>query len=144
MRSGPPGAPPASPSIPLLPGITTSISTTSGLCSHRLEDRAVGVGRLADRLDVGLGVEHAAEPGADDGVVVDDEDADRHGSGTSAATVVPAPAPTRPEPAADERDALAHADEPEAVVRDGVRVEARAVVLDTAATRCVLAGRAGC
>ena len=107
-----------------------------GLVLDRLEDRPLGVRRLADRLDVGLGVEHAPQAGADDGVVVDDEDADasrqrhlghdrRPGAGRR----------LDPEPPADERDALAHADEAEPVVAGRVRVEARAVVLDDGGDR---------
>ena len=119
------------PSIPLFPGMTTSIRTTSGLCSMRLEDGALGVRRLADRLDVRLGVEHARRPGADDGVVVDDQDADASSQRHLGDERRPrAGRRLDREPPADERDALAHADEPEPVVRGRVRVEARAVVLD--------------
>ena len=61
----------------------------------RLEDGVLGVAGLADDLDVGLGLEHLAQAGADDGVVVDDQDADplvlAHRSGTSATIVAPAP-----------------------------------------------------
>ena len=62
-----------------------------GLQRPRLEDRLAGVARLADRLDVVLRGEQEPQPAADDGVVVDDQDADAHASGTSATIVVPAP-----------------------------------------------------
>ena len=64
------------PSMPLLPGMTTSISTTSGLCSSASKTARSAFAASPDRLDVLLGVENAAEPGADDGVVVDDEHPD--------------------------------------------------------------------
>ena len=119
------------PSMPLLPGMTMSIRTTSGLCSSASNTARSAFGRLADRLDVLLGVEHAPEARADDGVVVDDENADGHGSGTSATSVVPVPgAGLDPQAAADERHALAHPDEPEPFVAGGGGVEAAAVVLD--------------
>ena len=53
--------------------------------------RARADSRLADDLDVGLGVEHAAQAGADDRVVVDEEDADAHAC--PAAFASPAPRP---------------------------------------------------
>ena len=119
------------PSIPLLPGHRHVHEHDVGLVLHRLEHGAVGARRLADRLDVGLGVEHAAQAAADDGMVVDDENPDRHGTGTSAATRGPGPGrrldPERP---ADERDALAHADESEPAVADAAGSKPRAVVLD--------------
>src|SRR4029079_18456772 len=70
-----------------------------GLARDRLEDRAVRRLRFADHLDVGLGLEHAPQPRTQDGVVVDDHDADAHGApssrllraGTSATSVVPWP-----------------------------------------------------
>ena len=43
-----------------------------GLVLDRLEDRPLGVRRLADRLDVLLRVEHAPQAGPDDRMVVDD------------------------------------------------------------------------
>jgi hypothetical protein len=54
-----------------------------------LEDSLLSVPRFADRLDVGLGVEEESQAAAHDGVVVDDEHADAHASGTSATSVVP-------------------------------------------------------
>ena len=56
----------------------------------RLEDARRVRRRLADDLDVRPRFEHAAEARPHDGVVVDDQDADRHQvTGTSATTVVP-------------------------------------------------------
>src|SRR5207244_9923118 len=43
----------------------------------RLEDRFAPRARLADRLDVALLRQQEAQAGADDGVVVDDQDTDR-------------------------------------------------------------------
>ena len=69
---------PASPqicrvaSIPSIRGIRTSIRTTSAGCAQQLHGlRAVG--GLADDLHVGLGVEHHAEPGAHQFLVVDED-----------------------------------------------------------------------
>src|SRR5712691_13117172 len=61
-----------------------------GLVRPHLEDRFTRVARLADDLEVVLGVEEHAQARADDGVVVDDDDA-YHAAGTSATIVVPAP-----------------------------------------------------
>ena len=87
------------PSIPLSPGMTTSISTTSGFLLPRLEDRCADIAGLADDLDVVLGVEQQVQAGPDDGVVVDDQHPDRPSlviaSGTSATIVVPDPRSTR-------------------------------------------------
>ena len=47
-----PAAAAGMPSIPLLPGITTSMQHDVGLVLDRLEDGALGVRRLADGLDV--------------------------------------------------------------------------------------------
>src|SRR5262249_36573764 len=62
-----------------------------GVECPRPEDGVAGAARLADRLEIVLRVEQAGEAAANDGVVVDDQDADAHPSGTSATTVVPAP-----------------------------------------------------
>src|SRR5215211_4593484 len=59
-----------------------------GLLRAHLEHRRPGVARFADDLEVLLAVQEQLEPGADDGVVVDDHDANQR-SGTSTATVVP-------------------------------------------------------
>ena len=81
-----------------------------------------------------LGVEQQAQARPDDGVVVDDQHADRgrrHRSGTSATIVVPEPsAGLDREPTAEEPDALAHADEAEPAVARSAGAEAPAVVLD--------------
>ena len=58
----------------------------------RLEHGVPQVARLGHDLDVVLGLEHAAETRTDDGMVVDDEHADRHEIGTSIESVVPEPA----------------------------------------------------
>src|SRR5665811_2328549 len=60
------------------------------LARASLEDSLAPVARLADGLDVGRRVEHVAQPGPHDRMVVDDQDAD-HLRGTSATIVVPAP-----------------------------------------------------
>ena len=75
-----------------------------GLVRAGLEDGFAKIARLGHDLDVVLRLEHATEAGADDRVVVDDEDADRHVTGTSIDSVVPEPGedstssrpPTRP------------------------------------------------
>src|SRR4249919_3774171 len=59
------------------------------LCAH-LEDGIANVARLADDLDVRSRFEHAPEARPHDGVVVDENDPDRHQvTGTSATTDVP-------------------------------------------------------
>ena len=104
----------ASPRCPLPPGMTTSISTTSGFARARLEDRVARRSPPRRRLDVLLGVEQEPQPRADDGMVVDDQDADRSRSGTSATIVVPAPRrDSIRQPAAEQRDPLAHPDQAE-------------------------------
>ena len=101
-----------------------------GLQRTCLEDRVARGARLADRLEVVLGVEQEPQAGADDGVIVDDEDADAQ-SGTSATSVVPRSSldstSSRP---SSRRDAFAHALEAEAAVAVVRRVESLAVVLD--------------
>ena len=64
-----------------------------GLQRTRLKDRVARVARLTDRLEVVLGVDQQLQAGAKDGVVVDDQHADAHASGTSATSVAPAPSP---------------------------------------------------
>ena len=69
---------------------------------------------LADHVEVGLGVEDHAEAGADQGLVVGDEDADAHAASLSFGIVARTrkPPPYRRaglEVAATQRDALAHA-----------------------------------
>ena len=114
------------------------MSTTSGFVLERLEDGPLGVGRLADGLDVVLGVEHAAEAAPHDGVVVDDEHADVIASGTSATSVVPdRRRDSIAQPPADEADPLAHADEPEALLADALGSNPRPSSSTTAATDAV-------
>ena len=64
-----------SASIPLRPGMTTSSSSTSGPSVARPFDRLVGVRCLADDFEIGLALEQLVEPGAHEGVVVADENA---------------------------------------------------------------------
>ena len=66
-------------SMPSMPGIRTSIRTTSGVERAAQRDRLVAVCGLAHDLEVGLDLEDHPEPGAHQGLVVGDEDADRHG-----------------------------------------------------------------
>ena len=108
-------------SIPVFPGMTTSIRITSGLVA-RVWKTAFSASPASPTTSMsGSRLEHLAQAGAHDGVVVDDQDADRlvlgHRSGTSATIVVPAPGldssfslppssasrspmPSRPEPVA--------------------------------------------
>ena len=61
--------------MPSIRGIRTSISTTSG----RSRPTAAGTSapsRLADDLDVGLGLEDGPQPAADQRLVVDEQDGD--------------------------------------------------------------------
>ena len=65
-----------------------------GVLGPRLEHGVLGIAGLPDDLDVGFGLEHLAQATPDDGMVVDDQNADgrvAHDSGTSATIVVPAP-----------------------------------------------------
>ena len=66
---------------PALPGHDDVHQDHVRLVRARLEDGVADVARLADDLDVVLGLEHAAQAGADDGMVVDDQHADRHAIG---------------------------------------------------------------
>ena len=66
--------------IPSSPGISRSITTTSGSERRRGLERAVAVGRLADDLEIVVQVEEIAHAAADHRVVVDDQDADRGGA----------------------------------------------------------------
>ena len=61
-----------------------------GIDRARLEDRLARGAGLADDLDVLLALEQQPQPGADDRVVVDDQHANAHASGTSTFSVVPA------------------------------------------------------
>ena len=112
------------------------MSTTSGFASIASNTAPSAFAGLADGLDVLLGIEQQPEARADDGMVVDDEDANRHRQrhlgderrpgcpaldSTRAgrrASATRSRMPTRPRPP------LAR-----------LRVEARAVVLDHARTR---------
>ena len=80
-------------SMPSMPGIDTSMSTTSGCSASATLDRLLAVADGVDHLDVGLLAEELAQPAPHQGVVVDDEQADPRGhqQGTSTATCVPLP-----------------------------------------------------
>ena len=97
-----------------------SIRITSGFSERASKIASSRGARLADGLQVRLLVDQHREPGSDDRVVVDDENANRHLTGTSATSVVPSPfAGLDRDRAAEQRQPLAHADQAEAVV--GVR-----------------------
>ena len=109
-------------SSPSMPGMRMSISTTSGWCSgHRAGDLAA-VGGLADDRDVVGAREQHRQPGADERVVVDDQDADpvAHRGHGSQARSRKSPLVVEPvlEAAAGERGALGQADEAGAGARD--------------------------
>ena len=61
-------------STPSMPGIRTSISTTSGCSAAASATASRAVGRLADDLEVGLGLEDHAEAHAQQLLVVDEQD----------------------------------------------------------------------
>ena len=91
-----------------------SISTTSGRSRRGELDGLLAVGGLADDLHVAGRLEHGAEAGAHQRLVVGDQRAAAAGSQRQhrahgvAAPVAP---PARLERPAEQRDALAHADE---------------------------------
>ena len=128
------------PSIPLLPGITTSISTTSGLVSIASKTARSAFAASPTVSMSGSASSTRRRPARTTAWSSTIEDADGHGSGTSATSVVPAPGVdstcSRPPTSAD---ALAHADETERVRARRGRVEARAVVLDHGDDGAVLA-----
>ena len=66
-----------SASMPSMPGILTSIRTTSGRSSSARGDALGAVGGLAHHLDVVLHLQERAQAAADDLVVVDEQHADR-------------------------------------------------------------------
>ncbi len=86
-----------------------SISTTSGACAHDAE-HLLAVGGLADDFDVGLGFEHHLQPGAHERLVVGDDDADAQRKPRTNAEAA-AGHRARVELAAEQRGALAHADD---------------------------------
>ena len=133
------------PSMPLFPGIIDVHQDDVGLVLHRLEHGALRVRGLADRLDVGLGVEHAPEPAADDGVVVDDEHADAHGMRHLRDEVVPDPtadSTRRRPPTSPTRSRMPTS--PRTSSRVESPVEAPAVVLDDRRDGPVTSVSAGC
>ena len=64
-------------SRPSTPGIRMSIRTTSARSAAGQVDRLLAVGGLADDLQVPGGVDEDPEPGADQGLVVGEQDPDR-------------------------------------------------------------------
>ncbi len=60
-----------------------SIRTRSGRRLRAREQRLLAVDRLADHLEVGLGVDQHAQPGADEVLVVGDQDPDASARGTA-------------------------------------------------------------
>ena len=105
------------PSIPLSPGMTTSMRMMSGLSARASKIASRSSPASPTDLDVVLRLQQQAQAGADDGVVVDDQDADGHRHGTSATIVVPAPSARLDRRAGLPRsaDAFAHPDQSEAV-----------------------------
>ena len=85
-----------------MPGIRTSIRTTSGCSAGRLRQCRRAVGRLAGDGDPFGVVEYHAEPGSHQLLVVDDEHPDRrrwarvHRAGSLAVTAKPSSASVRP------------------------------------------------
>ena len=71
--------------MPSTPGIRTSIRTTSGLSRRHLGHRLVTVRRLPHHVHVRLDLQDHPEPGPHQGLVVDDQHADRAKLGASAA-----------------------------------------------------------
>ena len=127
----PPGARPGSPSMPLLPGHHHVHQDDVGLVLQRLEHGPLRARRLATVSMSGSASSTRRSPLRTTAWSSTTSTRMVIGIGTSAATVVPgAGARLDAEPAADETDALAHPDEPEAVVAVASRVEAPAVVLD--------------
>ena len=118
------------PSMPPFSGITRSIRTTSGFPSSASNTARSALGASPTVSMSVLGIEEAPEPGTDDGVVVDDENAD-HWIGTSAVSIVPAPSVdsiVRLPPRSAMRSRMpTEADAPVAHV---VGIEALSVVLD--------------
>jgi hypothetical protein len=66
-------------SIPSSSGIRTSIRTNVGIEPARFADRLLAIRGLADDIHVPFGVKDHAETGADERLVVDDQDADSAG-----------------------------------------------------------------
>ena len=70
-------------SMPSVPGMRTSIRTTSGRSCAGQSHGLGAVRRLADRVHVGLGVQDHAERHAQQRLVVGEQDADRHAAPSS-------------------------------------------------------------
>ena len=138
-------------SRPSMPGMRMSIRTTSGTVLAREPHRLVAVGRLADHLDVVLGVEQRAEAGAHERLVVGEQDAD-HRDRQPRAPTRNAAARAAARPRASRRAAAARSRMPgEAVAVAGCRCSPRPSSATShdqlvagvgRASRCALAGPA--
>ena len=107
--------------IPSVPGIRTSMSTTSGPQRRHLGHRLVAVRRLAHDVQVRLDLEDHPEAGPHQRLVVDDQHADRGAEpastarhvGSRGSVATSSKPPSRPHPGdertAVHRDALPHA-----------------------------------
>ena len=115
-------------------GILTSRIARSGRSRIASSRASAPSAASADDLDVGLALEQQPQPGADDAVVVGDQDPHQSrrtlSTGTRGRTVVPSPGPRLDRQlAADQQRPLAHAGDPEAAL-GLVEGEAAAVVGD--------------
>ncbi len=123
-------------SNPSITGIRTSISTTSGSSRRASRHGLEPVAGLGDDLDVGLSRQQHGEAAAHQGLVVGDDDTDRHAVAPARQqrgdAVAAARSRTGVQLAAPEAHPLAHADHAVAVAvrRRHVRVVAAAVVDD--------------
>ena len=83
LLSGPAAVMAAVAGIPSMPGIRTSISTTSGCRADAMRDAGRPVAGLADHLDVRLGLQDQPEAHPEQGLVVDQQDPDHAASPAS-------------------------------------------------------------
>ena len=103
--------------IPSIRGIRTSINATSGRSRRADSTASAPLDRLADHREAAGGADDAAEPGPDQGLVVGDDDPQRHrwppGSGNRRGHPEPLPG-QRPgrELAAAQADPLPHPGDP--------------------------------
>ena len=128
------------PSIPLAPGMTTSITTTSGFCARASKTASRTLPASATTSMSSSASSTRRRPGAHDGVVVDEDDADHRQRDLGDDRRSPVRRRLDGEAAVEERDPLAHPDDAEAAVAGLVRREADAVVLDHRGDRVALAG----
>ena len=133
-----------STSIPLRSGITTSSRITSGFSARAWKTASSAFPASPTGSMSVLGLEQQAQARADDRMVVDDEDTDAHRqTAPRRRSSSPRPGATRSRAArrrAPTRSRIPS--EPDPSSRLARRVEAPAVVLDTAATTAPRAGRA--